>query len=257
MSSESKRKAAGAKRLEALQALEDDASWRSVLSPSNRPFHGIDDLGYHASPSIPCVPRPFLPTSLCALRLVAVPTLQRGRPGTPPRSNPMFGVEHHDDWYRPRSRREVCVHEVEIRVAGKNPQFDTSRFSQTRDQRNDTETVAAPVLAQYQDPHLARRAQSRDQPRRNGRRPIHPLPDFRVLRNRRQVRRKSRRCLVAGRIDRECHRDGVTPIGPAGGRREYRSVNVSVWLRSTSVPFGLKMTCSRKPTSVRQLRVRR
>ena len=169
----------------------------------------------------------------------------------------MLGVEHHHDRNRPGPAREVRIHDIEIGVAGKDPQINTSRFSKTRDQWNDAETIAAPVLTQHQDPYRTRRTQSLDLVSRNSRRPVHPLPHFVVFRDRRQVLRKPRRGLVACRIDRERHRDGVTPMGRSDGGREYESVTVSVWFRSTSFPFDLKMTCSRNPISVRQLRVRR
>ena len=121
------------------------------------------------------------------------------------------------------------IHQVEIRIAGKHTQLDSRILGKTRDQGDHTEAITAPILAQYEELHLATRpAQPIDRARRDDRRPIHPVPQFLVLRDRFQVRRKPRRCFVPGAVDPGRHRDGVTPIGRSTGGREYDSVSVKV-----------------------------
>ena len=189
---------------------------------------------------------------------MAIPALQCGGTRSPPGTNFAFEVEHHHDRDGARPRREVCIHDVEIRVAGQDSQLSPRGISEPSDQRHGAETIAAPVLTEDKESRVSRaRAHPFDQLGRDDGRPVHPLPELRMLRHRLQVRRKTRCGIVTRRVDRERHRDGVTPIGRSAGGREYDSVTVSVWFRSTSVPLALKMTCSRNPTSVRQFRVRR
>ena len=121
------------------------------------------------------------------------------------------------------------IHQVEIRIAGKHTEVNPRILGEARDQGDDAEAIAAPILTQYQKLHLATRpAQPIDRAGRDDCRPIHPVPQFLVLRDRFQVRRKPRRCFVPGAVDPGRHRDGVTPIGRSTGGREYDSVSVSV-----------------------------